>query len=363
MGCGRAADACGTQARNEEESLSETSDFWEIPLGRRRDLAEETATVAAAAAAGIFQALDEEPATPSELAERLGLEPRPVEILLAFLADAGLLRIEAGDGTHFVTERTRRTLGDPDDDAFAAGGLPLWLSNLRAFTRLPRVLETGGPVEEDDQDDQGDRSETRDESRKKGERLARFMAAMNAAPRKRIEKLVDLCLERNPDAERVLDLGGGPGHMSREFTRRGLDVVLYDLPETVRFVATEYGLEDDPAIGLEDGDFNRDPLPPGPFDIVLMSNILHIYGPRKNRDLLEKVAGVTRKGGVCAIAEFVRDASPRAARFALVMLLKTEEGNTYSEEEYAAWLRDAGFGHPRLDTLDEERQLLTAIRT
>lgn len=364
--------------------MSETSDFWEIPLGRRRDLAEETATVAAAAAAGIFQARAEEPATPSELTERLGLEPRPVEILLAFLADAGLLRIEAGDGTYSVTEQTRRTLGDPDDDAFAAGGLPLWLSNLRAFTRLPRVLETGGPVEEDetgsesgqgdrghqgrqngqaDHGDPGDRSEARDGSRKKDERLARFMAAMNAAPRERIEKLVDLCLERNPDAARVLDLGGGPGHMSREFTRRGLDVVLYDLPETVRFVASEYGLEDDPAIGLEAGDFNADPLPPGPFDIVLMSNILHIYGPRKNRDLLEKVAGVTRKGGVCAIAEFIRDESPRAARFALVMLLKTEEGNTYSEEEYAAWLQDAGFGHPRLDALDEERQLLTAIRT
>lgn len=150
--------------------------------------------------------------------------------------------------------------------------------------------------------------------------------------------------------------------MSREFARRGLDAVLYDLPETVRFVASEYGLEDDAAIGLEGGDFNEDPLPPGPFDIVLMSNILHIYGPAKNRALLDKVAGVTKEGGVCAIAEFVRGASPRAARFALVMLLKTEEGNAYSEAEYVEWLRKAGFRDPRLDDLDEERQLLTAIR-
>ncbi|MDX1568744.1 MAG: methyltransferase, partial [Longimicrobiales bacterium] len=125
---------------------------------------------------------------------------------------------------------------------------------------------------------------------------------------------------------------------------------------------SEYGLEDDPAIGLEGGDFNEDPLPPGPFDIVLLSNILHIYGPSKNRSLLRKVADVTTEGGVCAIGEFVRGASPRAARFALTMLLKTEEGNTYSEEEYAEWLRAAGFRDVRLERLDEDRQLLTAVR-
>lgn len=337
---------------DEASTRTEPTSFWDVPLGTRRDLAEETAVVAAASAVGIFRKLADGATSAPELAHRLDLERRPTEILLAFLADVGLLR--DGGGAYSLTDRTRQSLGDPSSDDYAAGGLPLWLSNLGAFTELPRVLETGGPVEEDDGDGEEDGRE--------GERLARFMAAMNAAPRKRIRRLVDLCLERAPDAARVLDLGGGPGHMSREFARRGLDVVLYDLPETVRFVASEYGLEDDAAIGLEGGDFNEGPLPRGPFDIVLMSNILHIYGPANNRALLEKVAGVTNKGGVCAIAEFVRGASPRAARFALVMLLKTEEGNAYSEAEYVEWLREAGFRDPRMDDLDEERQLLTAIR-
>lgn len=347
----------------DEAETSETpASFWDVPMGRRRDLAEETAAVAGATVAGLFRALDGGPRTASGLADALGLEPRPVEILLAFLADVGLLTAE--DGAYALTDRTRRTLADPDSDAYVAGGLPLWVSNLRAFARLPSVLESGGPVQEDD--DRGDGSASdgaSDRGRREGERLARFMAAMNAAPRDRIRHLVDLCLDRAPQARRVLDLGGGPGHMSREFARRGLEVVLFDLPETVRFVASEYGLENEEAITLVGGDFHENSLPEGPFDVVLMSNILHIYSPERNRRLVEKAAEVTREGGVCAIAEFVRDVSPRAARFALVMLLKTEEGNTYTEEEYAAWLRDAGFRDPRLEHLDEERQLVTAIRT
>ncbi|MFP3947192.1 MAG: methyltransferase [Longimicrobiales bacterium] len=350
--------------------MSETG-FWDIPLGTRRDLAEETVVVAAACAAGIFEALADEPATAPDLAERLDFELRPTGILLAVLADSGLLR--SRNGVYSLTERARSTLADPSADDYAAGGLPLWLDNLGAFTVLPRVLESGGPVEEerssresatesDGQVAAEPDEASQDAAAREGERLARFMAAMNAAPRERIRRLVDLCLERAPNAARALDLGGGPGHMSREFARRGLDVVLFDLPETVRFVASEYGLEDEPAIGLEGGDFNEDPLPPGPFDIVLMSNILHIYGPGKNRALLRKVAEVTAEGGVCAIAEFVRGASPRAARFALIMLLKTEEGNTYSREEYVGWLREAGFRDPRLEHLDEDRQLLTALR-
>jgi hypothetical protein len=67
-------------------------------------------------------------------------------------------------------------------------------------------------------------------------------------------------------------------------------------------------------------------------------------------------------GGGIAIADFVRGRSPRAARFALVMLLRTEGGDTYTEREYADWLDSAGFDGMRIDDLDAERQLVTARR-
>lgn len=320
-----------------------------IPLGRLRDLAEDAAVVASAVDAGIFRALAERPDDAEGLAERLGLSRRGARVVLPALADLDLLVVE-GDRYRPV-DQARRTLADPSSREYAAGGLPLWLRNLRAFTRLPEALETGRPIDDPERDEEPD-----------VESLARFMAAMDAAPRERVRRLVDLCLDRVPDARRALDLGGGPGHMSKEIARRGLDVVLFDRPDTVDFVGREYALRDMEKIRLVGGDFHEDPLPPGPFDLVLLSNVVHIYGPARNRALLRKVAGVTRSGGVCAIADFVRGVSPRAARFALVMLLRTEEGDTYREEECVRWLREAGFRDPELEGLDRDRQLLTAVR-
>ncbi len=328
-----------------------------IPLDHLRDLSVQAALVAAASKAGIFRGLLEEPAEAPELADRLDLDRRAVEILLAALADLELL-IDVS-GQYRLREVARRCLADPDGPEYQAGGLPLWLENLRAFTRLPEVLERGGPLDEHDGDEGED--EERDE-----EGLADFMAAMAAAPEERIQRLADRCLERlEPEGDRrprLLDLGGGPGHMSRVFVERGFRATLFDRPDTVDFVGREYGLEREEDVELVGGDFLEDPLPEGPFDVVLLSNIVHIYAPDTNRRLLEKVAGVTRDGGVAAVADFLRGRSPRAARFALVMLLRTDEGNTYTGEEISSWMTDAAFRDPRISELDRDRQVVTAVK-
>ncbi len=58
----------------------------------------------------------------------------------------------------------------------------------------------------------------------------------------------------------------------------------------------------------------------------------------------------------------MRGRSPRAARFAIVMLLRTEEGDTYTEEEYQQWLDDAGFDDVVVDDIDVDRQLISALK-
>lgn len=317
-------------------------------LKELRDLAEQAATVASAYQAGIFRGLGEGPTTPDELARRIGLAPRAVGILLPVLAEMDLLERR---GERFaLTPGARRALADPEGEQFEGGGLPLWLLNLRAFTRLPEVLASGEPLEKDDED-------LDDE-----EALARFMAGMAAAPRSRVERIVDACLDRVRRPRRVLDLGGGPGHMSRAFVERGLEVTLFDRPETVTFVAGEYGLSRVEGLELVGGDFMEDALPGGPFDVVLLSNVVHIYPPEENRELLRRVGRITRPGGVGAIADFVRGRSDRAAYFALIMLLRTEGGDTYSEEQLAGWLEAGGFRDPETVDVDDQRQLVTGVR-
>lgn len=326
-------------------------------LTELRDLAEATATVAAAYDAGIFRGLDEGPATPEELAARVNLDTRAVGILLPLLAELGLLQV---DGERFrLTGPVRRGLADPESGEFEGGGLPLWLMNLRAFTHLPDVLTTGESLGHPDEDE--------DEKR---ESLARFMAGMAAAPAERVQEIVNACLARLEDRgtepadrpRRMLDIGGGPGHMTRAFVERGLRGTLLDRPETVEFVADAYGLADVEGLELVGGDFMEDDLPEGPFDVVLMSNVVHIYSPERNRDLFAKVARVTAPGGVAAVADFFRGRSRRAVHFALVMLLRTEGGNTYTEAEVGEWLEEAGFQTPETAQVDADRHVITSVR-
>lgn len=319
----------------------------DFELNAMRDTAEIATIVAAASQAGIFEGLMQGPASAHALAERLHLDERALGIVLAALADCQL--VTARDGTYALTDVGRRTLGDPTSPDYVARGLPLWLGGLAAMVQLPEVLRTGrGP---------GTTMQGHDR-----ERLAHFMAGMAAAPHTRIQRVVDLCLARAPRARTALDVGGGPGLYARELASRGLEVTLFDTPETVDFVSDAYHLRDAKGIHLASGDAIAGPLPSGPFDLVLVSNVLHIYAPAQIRALLRNVAASTAAGGVIAIGETVRGVSPRAARFAIVMLLNTEGGNTYTAAEYEQWLREVGFDAMEMENADAERQLITAVK-
>jgi SAM-dependent methyltransferase len=330
-------------------------------LQELRDLAESVVTMAAAVEAGLFRELAAGPASGRDLAARLGLDPRAVGIILPVLVEMGLAEADDGgdgrdDRSRFrLTDRGQRELGDPRSPDYQAGGLPLWLENLRAWTNLPDSIRTGRPVH------RAGAGEEEEDPEAQRDHIARFMAGMAAAPGERVSRLVDSVLARRPGAASLLDLGGGPGHIARAFVDRGLDVVLLDRPEVVEFVRDEYALDRVAGLQTVGADLLEDSLPSGPFHVVLLSNILHMLSPGQSMALLRKARAVLHPDGVVAIADFVRGRSPRAARFALVMLLRTEGGNTYTFQDHEAWLARAGFYHAELTDLDPERQLITAL--
>jgi hypothetical protein len=88
--------------------------------------------------------------------------------------------------------------------------------------------------------------------------------------------------------------------------------------------------------------------------VALLGHILHSEGPARSRALLQRAYDALAPGGTIAIAEFLVDADrsgpPLGLMFAVNMLLHTDEGGTYSFDEIAAWLREAGFADVR--TLD-----------
>jgi predicted O-methyltransferase YrrM len=168
------------------------------------------------------------------------------------------------------------------------------------------------------------------------------------------------------DVRRMLDVGGGSGAWSIAFAQAvpELHADLLDLA-TVLPIAQRHidaaGLAG--RISTRVGDLRVDALGEG-YDLVFVSAICHMLSAEENRDLLRRCFQATAPGGRVVIQDFLLEpdrTAPRfAALFALNMLVGTPAGDTYTEAEYAEWLRDAGYGEARRVRMPGPANLMVA---
>ena len=108
---------------------------------------------------------------------------------------------------------------------------------------------------------------------------------------------------------------------------------------------------------LVGGDYRHDRMPEGPYDLALLSAIIHQNDPRENEQLYAKIHEVLAPGGRLIVRDHVlepdRTAPADGALFAVNMLVATEGGNCYTFEEIRGSLEAAGFGRVRLLQRDE----------
>ena len=150
------------------------------------------------------------------------------------------------------------------------------------------------------------------------------------------------------NAHKVLDLGGGPGTYAIEMAKKGLDVSLFDLPKTMKIakkVAKQSGLGKS-SIKFMGGDFIQDDIGKD-YDLILISQILHMFSEKVNIALLRKCKKALSKNGKVVIHEFMinedRTSPVHSSLFAINMLVNTSDGRTYSPVEISKWFRKAGF--------------------
>jgi len=148
---------------------------------------------------------------------------------------------------------------------------------------------------------------------------------------------------------RMLDLGGGAGTNAIAFCRvyPELTATVFDLPATLRLTertVKEAGL--DSRIVLRSGDFNRDSLG-GPYDVVLMSDILHYQDFATNAALVQKVYSHVTPRGVLVIKDRFLDETGTGpawtTAFAIHILVNTQQGGCYKISDAMKWMTDAGF--------------------
>lgn len=148
----------------------------------------------------------------------------------------------------------------------------------------------------------------------------------------------------------LLDLGGGAGTNAIAFCQVYPDVTatVFDLPATLPLTektVKDAGLES--RIALRAGNFNQDELG-GPYDLVLMSDILHYQTFDTNQALVKKVYAHLTPGGRLVIKDrFLDEAGTAPAwttAFAVHILVNTQEGACFKTADAVRWMKKAGFG-------------------
>jgi ubiquinone/menaquinone biosynthesis C-methylase UbiE len=280
---------------------------------------------------GVFPALESRALGSEELAAAIAASPRGTRILCDALVALELL--EKREGRYSVAPAVRDLLL-PEAPGSKTASLMHSAKLYERMAKLHDAVKTGRPVPDDAIDPRlvGGTGE-----------FAEAMADVGRASARATGEALDLT-----GVGKLLDVGGGPGVYAVELARRHpqLEVVILDGAETLevaRRVVDEAGLGG--RVELKAGDAFEDDLG-GPYDAILISNLIHIFSADQNRRLLSRCADVLRPKGRLIIKDFLlesdRTAPPGGALFAVVMLVSTEAGDCYSLDEVKAWLETAG---------------------
>ena len=290
---------------------------------------------------GIFTALHSEAMLADSLARQLGCDLRGLETLLTALCALNLLQKE-GDW-YAATAAARQYLSEQSPDYF--GHIILHHQHLvLAWSRLSEAVRDGRSTRESPH-------RTEDATQREHFLLGMFNVACQQA--KTIAAALDL-----RSRTRLLDLGGGPGTYAVYFCLQNpqLSATVYDLPTTRPFaekIIARYKLAQ--RIQFMEGDFLRETVT-GRYDVVWISQVLHAMDNESSAVLLEKAARVLTPGGLLLIQEFVlndtRDGPAHPALFGCNMLVGTESGKVYTEQELFELLRRSGASDVRRLDLD-----------
>ena len=266
------------------------------------------------------------------LARQLRVSPRGLEILCRNLASVGLLR---KNGSRYRNSELAAAELNANSETYRGAYLKLLQGQWDDWSTLTRSVCLGQPVvDEGEPDEVGYRRQFT---------WAMHHRSMDVAPR--IARQLDLHRART-----LLDLGGGPGTYALAFMKRNLRLraTVCDRPPALE-VAKDIAAQSPVGHRLSylASDFMKQAIP-GRYDVVWLSNVIHIYCPDGNRKLFRKIARVLPPGGRLLLQDaFLHDRhglTPLDANlFAVTMLLFTDRGNTYSVRDVTEWLLAAGF--------------------
>ena len=273
--------------------------------------------------------------TVSELVSALGAPPEYLQRLL----NAGVMLdlLESDDSIGFrLSPRCASVLVPGSGERYLGD----WVRNLDMFRHaladLDRAVTNGAPTVDPSAHLGSSDEETRD-----------FILAMHDYAAFRGAELARFL--DTSDASSLLDLGAGPGTYAFHLglANPNLELNLLDLPgvlEVAREVETRYDLKN--RINYLPVDVTVEPIP-GRYDLVLVSNTLHMLGERESRKLIGRLKENVNPGGSLVIQAQYLANHHMGGRWPvfldLVQMCITDEGRNHTEAETREWMHEAGF--------------------
>ncbi len=287
------------------------------------------------------------------IAEKLGADLRATEMLLNALVSLRLLKKTKGIYRNTVASNRCLTKKSP---LYQGDRIHHFHNMCGYWSKLSTAIKTGKPTAFDDAEGEVDE-----------QKLREFIRAMhNIASVQAGEIYRKLQIKKYSS---LLDLAGGQGTYAVRFAEKNknLKAVVFDLPGVIK-IAREHikksGLTGQ--ITTKGGNCLEDSFGKGLYDIVLVSNLLHIYDADDNLEILKKCWDSLMKEGIVVVQEFVLNPSKTlplfGTLFSLNMLMGTHSGSSYTAVEMKEWLKKAGFKNLKRVDLDMDSGLIIGCK-
>ena len=298
---------------------------------------------------GLFEQLTEGPLSAEDLSSRLEADHRGMRILCDALVAEGLLerRHDGYRNGPLVEQYLLRS-----SPVSRVHSLHHTAKLYERWSRLHDAVVHGRPVS----DKQLDPALVGNE-----EQFAKAMADVGRVSAAATSKILDL-----DGVRRLLDIGGGPAIYAIEFARRypDLEVVVFDSEATLTVAESNIrAAELEDRVTCRSGNALEDDLG-GTYDLIFLSNVVHIYSAATNKRLLSRCATALEPGGRLVIKDFLLDddrlGPPGGAVFAVNMLVSTEGGDCYTVSEVNDWLSEHGLQFESLVDVATKSRLLTS---
>lgn len=180
------------------------------------------------------------------------------------------------------------------------------------------------------------------------EKLTEFLSAMSGLQMGNFIALANTFNFSNYST--LCDIGGAGAYLSAQVVMNNphMSCSSFDLPQVTPIAAeniSNMGLAD--KVATKAGDFFTDEFPKA--DVITMGNILHDWGTKDKKMLIQKAYNALPDGGSLIVIENVIDNDRSVNAFGLMMslnmLLETSDGYDFSEADFEAWAREVGFNN------------------